>query len=203
MAPNRKFEAASTVIPVARYRDTLSGVYLLTAGTSRPIRLARSISDHLLPVQPYYKRRRKCMAAKAIVGRSEGFLWAEPGVPVNHRGWPGEWPDLSRNRLLRPSIRRNIGTAHHASSRRRPHFFSFYWFGTTRSIVKWGRNRFPPTSGQETQEVEVQLHAVRTSVGRRYGNYSAKCGRVAQRLSGLQPSTVLTPAGWAASVLHR
>jgi len=131
MAPNRKFEAASTVIPVARYRDTLSGVYLLTAGHESPYQVgafyfgsfASSATNIISGTEKVYGRKGDWW------GGVKDFYGAEPGVPVNHRGWPGEWPDLKPqigyyDQASVETLEQHITQAADAGLT----FFSFYWF---------------------------------------------------------------------------
>ncbi len=122
---------ASGVVPVARYRNERSGFYLFTSSRESPYEVgvyyfgsfAKSAKEIISGTQRVYHRNNDWW------GGVEDFYGAEPGIPKDHRGWPGEWPDLKPaigyyDQSLPATLEQHINEAADAGLT----FFSFYWY---------------------------------------------------------------------------
>lgn len=123
--------ASPAVVSIARYRNQTNGFYLFTAGHESPYEVgafyfgsfAPSATGVINGTQKVYGRKDDWW------GGVEDFYGAQPGIPKNHRGWPGEWPDLKPaigyyNQANVQTLEEQITEAADAGLT----FFSFYWY---------------------------------------------------------------------------
>jgi hypothetical protein len=129
--PGASSPAAAAAVAVARYRDKQGGFYLLTAGHESPYQVGAyyfgsftlSAKEIIAGTQKVYGR------ANDWWGGVKDFYGAEPGVRQDHRGWPGEWPDLKPeigyyDQTSTETLEQHITQAADAGLT----FFSFYWY---------------------------------------------------------------------------
>lgn len=118
-------------VPVARYRDTQSGVYLYTAGRESPWQVGAfyfgsftaAAAGIINGTQRVYGRPNDWW------GGVDDFYGHQPGIPLDTRGWPGQWPDLRPeigyyDQSKVETLEQHINQAADAGLT----FFSFYWY---------------------------------------------------------------------------
>jgi hypothetical protein len=121
----------SAAVPVGRYLNETSGLYLFTSGHESPYEVGayyfgsftQSAKEIIAGTQRVYGR------SDDWWGGVKDFYGAEPGVSKDHRGWPGEWPDLKPaigyyDQSLPTTLEQHINEAADAGLT----FFSFYWY---------------------------------------------------------------------------
>jgi hypothetical protein len=119
------------VVPVWRYRNDPSGLYLFTSSRESPYEVGayyfgsftKSAKEIIAGTLKVYGRNNDWW------GGVKDFYGAEPGIRKDHRGWPGEWPDLKPeigyyDQSLPVTLEQHINEAADAGLT----FFSFYWY---------------------------------------------------------------------------
>lgn len=119
------------VVPVSRYREGSSGHHLFTASTESPYQVGAFYFGSFSA-----SAKEIISGTKRIYGREndwwggvEDFYGREPGIALNHRNWPGEWPDLKPaigfyDQTAVETLEQHINEAADAGLG----FFSFYWY---------------------------------------------------------------------------
>ena len=119
------------VIPVARYRDDVGGIYFFTAGRESPYQVGAYYFGSFTP-----SANEIISGTERVYGRKgdwwggvEDFYGVERGIREDHRGWSGEWPDLKPeigyyDQTSVETLEQHITQAADAGLT----FFSFYWY---------------------------------------------------------------------------
>jgi Glycosyltransferase WbsX/Repeat of unknown function (DUF5648) len=118
-------------VPVSRYHDAQRGMYLFTAGRESPYEVGAFYFGSFTPsaaniingTQRVYGRQNDWW------GGVDDFYGKQPGIPLNTRGWQGQWPDLKPeigyyDQSKIETLEEHINQAADAGLT----FFSFYWY---------------------------------------------------------------------------